>query len=333
MGNLAGDGHARTATRRVEDVAAAEAMHAHRNGLIGLFATEAPAVTCSRASRWLPWTGNLLERRMPDGIDLDAYLRRIGWTGAVATDLATLRGLATAHVATIPFANLNPLLGLPVKLDLATLQQKLVRDGHGGYCFEQNLLFEAVLRAIGFEVSGLIARVLWGHPEDMITPQTHMLLHVSLEGESWLVDVGFGGHVLTGALRLQPDIEQPTGHEPFRLLRHDAEWRMQSLSHGEWHSLYRFELRPTPLVDYVLANHYVSTHPASRFVSNLMLGRTPGDRRLGLFNREFTLRRIGHEPERRVLADVAELREVVEREFLLRLPVGADVDRRLENLP
>jgi N-hydroxyarylamine O-acetyltransferase len=283
--------------------------------------------------QWLPWTGIFPERRMADELDLDAYLRRIGWTGAVAADLATLRGLAMAHVATIPFANLNPLLGLPVQLDLATLQQKLVRDGGGGYCFEQNLLFEAVLRAIGFEVTGLIARVLWGHPEDTMTPQTHMLLHVRLNGESWLADVGFGGHVLTGALRLQPDIEQATAHEPFRLLRLGAEWRMQSLSHGEWRSLYRFELRPTPLVDYVVANHYVSTHPASRFVGNLMLGRTPGDCRFSLFNREFTRRRIGHEPERRVLADVAELREVVEREFLLRLPTGADVDRRLESLP
>ena len=270
---------------------------------------------------------------MPDAIDLDAYLRRIGWDRPVVPDLATLRGLAVAHVAAIPFANLNPLLGLPVKLDLSALQHKLVHDGRGGYCFEQNLLFEAVLRTIGFEVTGLIARVLWGHPDDAITPQTHMLLHVRLDGEIWLADVGFGGHVLSGALRLQSDIEQATGHEPFRLLRRDAEWRMQSREHEEWRTLYRFELRPTPLVDYVVANHYVSTHPASRFVSNLMLGRTPTDRRLSLFNREFTVRRMGHEPEHRVLRDVAELRQVVEQEFLLRIPAGADVDRRLESLP
>src|SRR6185437_972385 len=241
-------------------------------------------------------SADLPENRVPDRIDLDAYLHRIGWHGAVAVDLTTLRGLAMAHVAAIPFANLNPLLGLPVELDLDALQQKLVLQGRGGYCFEQNLLFEAVLRAIGF-------------------------------------DVGFGGHVLTGALRLQPDIEQPTGHEPFRLLRHDAEWRMQSLAHGSWRTLYRFDLQPTPLVDYVVANHYVSTHPASRFVSNLMLGRTTADRRLGLFNYEFTVRRSGHEPERRNLGDVSELRHVVEHEFLLRIPPGADIDRRLEGLP
>ncbi|MEO8778882.1 MAG: arylamine N-acetyltransferase [Rhodanobacter sp.] len=270
---------------------------------------------------------------MSDAIDLDAYLRRIGWDGAVAADLATLRGLAMAHVAAIPFANLNPLLGVPVKLDLPALQHKLVHEARGGYCFEQNLLFEAMLRAIGFEVTGLIARVLWGQPDDASTPQTHMLLQVRLDGESWLADVGFGGHVLTGVLQLQPDIEQPTGHEPFRLRKCDAEWRMQSLAHGEWRSLYRFELRPTALVDYVVANHYVSTHPASRFVNNLILGRTPADRRLSLFNREFTVRRLGHEPEHRVLRTVAELRQLVEQEFLLRIPAGADVDRQLESLP
>ncbi|MEO6927477.1 MAG: arylamine N-acetyltransferase [Rhodanobacter sp.] len=266
-------------------------------------------------------------------IDVDAYLRRIGWSGKLATNLATLRGLAIAHVATIPFANLNPLFGLPVDLDLAALQQKLVHDGRGGYCFEQNLLFEAVLQEIGFEVTGLIARVLWGQPEDAQTPQSHMLLRIDLDGDSWLADVGFGGHVLTGALRLEPDIEQATGHEPFRLLRRDAEWRMQSLAHAEWHTLYRFELRPTPMIDYVVANHYVSTHPASRFVSNLMLGRTTAERRLSLFNRELTVRQTGHEPERRNMRDVAELRHVVEHEFLLRIPAGADVDRRLESLP
>ena len=270
---------------------------------------------------------------MPAKIDVDAYLRRIGWRGAVSADLATLRGLATAHVAAIPFANLNPLFGLPVDLDLAALQQKLVNDGRGGYCFEQNLLFEAILQEIGFEVTGLIARVLWGHPEDAQTPQSHMLLRIDLAAESWLADVGFGGHVLTGALRLEPDIEQATGHEPFRLLRHAAEWRMQSLARDGWHTLYRFELRATPMIDYVVANHYVSTHPASRFVNNLMLGRTTTDRRLSLFNRELTVRRTGYEPERRNLRDVAELRQVVEHEFLLHIPAGAEIDQRLENLP
>lgn len=265
--------------------------------------------------------------------DLDLYLRRIGWNSAVAPDLATLRGLAAAHVAAIPFENLNPLLGLSVDLELAALEQKLLRDRRGGYCFEQNLLFAGALRTIGFRVSGLIARVLWHAPEDLNTAQTHMLLRVELDGESWIVDVGFGGQVLTGALRLVPDIAQETGHEPFRLVLVDGDWRMQSLIRGEWRSLYRFDLRPSHPIDYVVSNHYVSTHPFSFFVGNLIAARTTADRRLSLFNREFTIRRLGHEPERQLLHDAAAVRRVLQQEFLLRLPDVAGLDRRLENLP
>jgi len=270
---------------------------------------------------------------MHDSIDLDAYLRRIGWRGGVAVDLASLRGLATAHVAAIAFENLTPLLGLPVPLDTPALERKLVHDGRGGYCFEQNLLFAAVLRTIGFEVSGLIARVLWQHPEDAVTAQTHMLLRVELDGASWLADVGFGNQVLTGALRLQADVEQPTGHEPFRLVERDGEWRMQSCVRGQWFTLYRFDLRRCEMVDYVVANHYVSTHAASRFPRNLIAARTTADRRLSLLNHEFTVRRLGQEPERHTLDGVAAIRHVLEHEFLLRLPPGEALDRRLGQLP
>lgn len=270
---------------------------------------------------------------MSDSIDLGAYLRRIGHDAAVVPDLVTLRALAVAHVAAIPFENLNPFLGLPVNLELASLEHKLLRAGRGGYCFEQNLLFAEVLRAIGFEVSGLIARVLWTQPEDAITAQTHMLLRVALPDGSYLVDVGFGGQTLAGALRLQADIEQPTTLEPFRLIMVDGDWRMQSLVGGQWLTLYRFDLRYVQTIDYVVANHYVSTHPASHFTSNLIVARTASDCRLSLRNREFTVRRPDREPERRTLHDRAGIRRVLEQEFLLRLPEHADLDRRLDNLP
>lgn len=270
---------------------------------------------------------------MQGSIDLNAYLRRIDWQGTPVADLATLRSLAIGHVNALPFENLDPLLGLPVNLDLAALERKLVHDGRGGYCFEQNLLFAAVLRTIGFDVSGLIARVLWHKTDDAITAQTHMLLRVELDGETWLTDVGFGGQVLTGVLRLQPDIEQATGHEPFRLTVHDGDWRMQSLVRGQWLSLYHFDLRPCPLIDYVVANHYVSTHADSHFVGNLVAARTTHNRRLSMLNREFTIRRLGQEPERRSLRGHAEIRRVLEEEFRLRLPAHADLDRRLDSLP
>jgi N-hydroxyarylamine O-acetyltransferase len=270
---------------------------------------------------------------MQDAIDLQAYLRRIGWHGAARADMSTLQAIVAAHLTTIPFENLNPLLGLPVSLEWSALERKLVHEGRGGYCFEQNLLLQAALQAIGFEVSGLIARVLWTRAEDAVTPQTHMLLRVEMAGESWLVDVGFGGQTLVGVLRLQADVEQATRLEPFRLVQMDGDWRMQSLVRGSWLSLYRFDLRPVPLIDYVVANHYVSTHPDSNFVKHLNVARTTSEGRLSLRDREFTLRRIDHEPQRRTLDSVAEIRRVLEKEFLIRLPAHPRLDQRLGNLP
>src|SRR5213593_335985 len=98
---------------------------------------------------------------MTHAMDLAAYLQRIGWTGRVAPDRPSLQALAAHHAAAIPFENLDPLLGLPVALDLPSLEAKLVHAGRGGYCFEHNTLFAEVLTQIGFEVTRLAARVLW----------------------------------------------------------------------------------------------------------------------------------------------------------------------------
>jgi N-hydroxyarylamine O-acetyltransferase len=270
---------------------------------------------------------------MQPSIDLDAYVKRIGLERPACADLDHLRMLATAHVASITFENLNPLLGLPVDLELSALEAKLLHAGRGGYCFEQNLLFAAALRAIGYEVSYLIARVLWNQLDDAITGQTHMLLRVELDGSSWLVDAGFGGQALSGVLKLVPDVAQPTQLEPYRLLQSADGWRMQSQVRGQWLTLYRFDLRPAEMIDCIVSNHYVSTHPMSRFVSNLIVARTEPGRRLSLFNHEFTIRRLGREPERHVLSDHVAIRQVLEQEFLLRLPEGVGLDQRLQQLP
>jgi N-hydroxyarylamine O-acetyltransferase len=270
---------------------------------------------------------------MSHAIDLNGYLRRIAYSGPVSADLPTLRALATAHVAAIPFENLDPLLGVPVSLELDAVERKLVQEGRGGYCFEQNHLFMAVLRAIGFDVSGLIARVLWTQPEDAVTPQTHMLLRVELDDVSWLADVGFGSMALSGALRLQPDREQPTGNEPFRLLNEAGDWRMQAQVRGEWKTLYRFDLQPHQAIDYVVANHYTSTYPGSHFLHGLIVARTLADRRIGLRNREFAVHPTGGESIRSTLHGLAEIKQVLQEQFGIRLPPHAQLDRRLDALP
>ena len=269
-----------------------------------------------------------------ESIDLHAYLARIGLRQPVAPNLQTLRTIIAAHVTTIPFENLEPLLGISPALDIASVQCKLVRDGRGGYCFEQNRLLSDALRAIGFQVTDLAARVLWGQPEDAITARTHMLLRVEAEGKSWLADAGFGGNTPTGPLEFVPDVEQPTPHEPFRLIqRDDSDWRLQLFAPDAWQTLYRFNLQPQFPADYRVGNWWTSTHPDSHFVTGLTAARAPGGRRLTLRNRQFTERTIGGNTIKRTLATTAEIRVVLQDEFLIRLPQHPDLDRKLGSLP
>ena len=287
-------------------------------------------------------------------MDLDAYFARIGFTGARTPTLETLRALHLAHAQAIAFENLNPLLGWHVPLDLPSIEEKLVRAGRGGYCFEQNALFAAALRAVGFEVTGLAARVIWNAPEDAIRPRGHMLLKVDIQAEPYIADVGFGGQTLTGPLRLMVDVEQSTPHERFRFVAVDPrpadvdsatrgpadsgsiaggafgrDLKLQSLVRGAWKSLYRFDLQPQHEPDYEVANYYLATNPASHFRSSLMAARPMPGRRYGLANNQLTVHHLEGPSERRRLTNVAEVREVLESVFGLTLPQGAELDAAL----
>ncbi|HET7592735.1 MAG TPA: arylamine N-acetyltransferase [Rhodanobacteraceae bacterium] len=267
-------------------------------------------------------------------IDLDAYLRRIGLQTSVAPNPQTLRAIVAAHVAAIPFENLDPFLGITPSLDIASVQQKLVRNGRGGYCFEHNRLLSDALRAIGFDVTDLGARVLWGQSEDAITARSHMLLRVEIEGRSWLADAGFGGNTPTAPLELVPDIEQATPHEPYRLIRRsDSDWRLQLFAADAWQTLYRFDLQPQFPADYRVSNYWTSTNPDSHFVSGLTAARAPAGRRLALRNRQFTEYTTGGGTTRRTLATTAEIRAILQDEFLIPLPERPKLGEMLDRLP
>ena len=127
-------------------------------------------------------------------LDLDAYLARIGYDGPREPTLEVLRAIHAAHPAAIPFEAIDVLLDRGVDISLPAVQAKLIAGRRGGYCFEQNTLFLAVLRELGFDVEPLLARVVWMRPADAPAgPRTHMVLRVTLEGRPWLADVGFGG--------------------------------------------------------------------------------------------------------------------------------------------
>lgn len=262
-------------------------------------------------------------------VDLDAYLKRIGYTGSRAPTLDTLRALHLNHALSIPFENIDVLRGMPIELDPDSLERKLVHEGRGGYCFEQNLLFGRVLMALGFSVQRLVARVLWQRPDDGTQPRTHMLLFVQLGEGGYISDVGFGGLTLTGPLRLEPDVEQATPHEPFRIRRDGREFIVEVRVRGEWRPQYRFDLQEQREIDIDVLSHYVSTHPTSPFRSRLMAALVAEDRRFQLRDREFTVYHRDGREERRELETVPALRATLRSAFGIRLPDEADVDAAL----
>jgi N-hydroxyarylamine O-acetyltransferase len=255
--------------------------------------------------------------------DLEAYFERIAYRSAREASVATLNAIISAHAQAIPFENLDVLLGRPIDLAPAALMGKLVRERRGGYCFEQNGLLLRVLRALGFDASAIGARVRIDRPRDFIPPRTHQFVHVRVDGESWLADVGVGGLSLTAAIRLQTDVEQATPHEPRRIIEERGVLYHQARFAGAWHDVCEFTLDDMPPIDREIANWYTSAHPRSHFKDRLIVARAaPDGARLTLVNDELRLRRRDAEVEKHAIASAGELVEVLAREFGLSFPAG-----------
>jgi N-hydroxyarylamine O-acetyltransferase len=261
---------------------------------------------------------------------LAAYFERIGYAGAQQATSETLYALHRLHPQVIPFENLDTLLGRTPRLDLESVFAKLVSARRGGYCYEHNLLFRAVLDTLGFETTGLAARVVWSEPAGM-PPRTHMMLLVETPDETWLADVGFGSMTLSAPLLFDTGREQATPHELFRIdLIERGDYVLRVKLGDAWKSIYRFDLEPQFPADYAMANHYVSTFPDSVFVNHLIVARvTPGQRQT-LFDR--TLTRRGAAEEHRELATGAELGDVLQDLFGLALPPAGDLDTVLKRI-
>jgi N-hydroxyarylamine O-acetyltransferase len=251
-----------------------------------------------------------------DQFDLEAYLRRVGYEGPRTPTADVLADLHLAHAVSIPFENLDPRLGRPVRLDLAALQGKLVVGRRGGYCFEHNTLFAAALEALGFGVTRLAARVRFG--ASRLLPRTHMLLRVDAGGEVFLADVGFGGDGLLGPVPLMVGRESRQHLWTYRLVEEGHLWVLQSLRPGGWFDLYAFTLEPHFPVDFEVANHYTATHPDSIFVRALTVQRPTPQARHVLRNRDYSVETAVGTTTRSV-ADDEELRLLLAEVFGLEM--------------
>ncbi|MGW5441045.1 arylamine N-acetyltransferase family protein [Nocardia asteroides] len=225
------------------------------------------------------------DRWQGEELDLAAYLARIGYDGPLTPTVETLRALVAAHTTTIPFENLEILLGRGIPLDLATLQDKMVRRRRGGYCYENVGLFAAALERIGFGVTGLSGRVSMGSLDSgAIRPATHALLRVTTGDDDrvWICDVGFGAGPLAPFELVDAPGEFTLGLWRFRLERRTGDlgtdlWVLHQFGRDGWQDRYSFTLNPQYRIDYAVGNHFVSTSPRSPFTTRPFLQRfVPG---------------------------------------------------------
>lgn len=262
---------------------------------------------------------------MTDEANLDAYLRRINYSGSIAPTLETLQDLQRLHLIAIPFENLNPLMELPVRLQLSDIEQKLLIERRGGYCFEHNLLFKAVLESMDFTVTPLAAAVVTGQAREGEAPLNHMLLTVDVGGVPYLTDVGFGGSTPTAPLRLKADLEQQTPHGRYRLVGGYPKWRLETEIAGTWTPLYDFTLSPRTLDEYIAMNDGTM----ASFRNDLRVSRIDGPRRLNLRNARLNVHENG-ETTTRTLTNLLEIRDVLTNTFLIQLPATDRLDAALE---
>lgn len=254
-------------------------------------------------------------------VDLDSYCGRVGYDGPRTPTLETLRALQALHPAAIPFEAIDVLLGRGVDLSPAAVDAKIVGAGRGGYCFEHNSLLKRVLETIGFDVEGLAGRVRWMRPEGApVMPRTHMVLKVTVNGEAWLADVGFGGCVPTSPLRLSTAAPQPTGHEDFRVVAQGDLVTVEARRQGVWLPLYEVTFDPQFEVDYEVANWFTATHASSPFKRNLIVSRATPQARYTLLDNRLTVRTRDGQAVQTML-DAGQIERTLSETF--RLPVEA----------
>lgn len=255
--------------------------------------------------------------------DLSAYLDRTGLDVPPPVTAERLERLVRAHRLAIPFENLDIPLGRSIDLDPAAVFDKLVRRRRGGYCFEQNGLLEMALAALGFKARPLLGRVWLGAGEGAVTPVTHQIELVNIDGRDWIADAGFGGSWCPPMPLAE--IETAVGPDGARhRLRPYPRFGWMLERHGpventdgrggdspEWQRQYSFTLTEAHDIDREMSNHWTSTRPGVRFTSLVIASRVLEDGFLSLTGR--ILRSSDGTEE--VLTDAVALRDALNRRF------------------
>lgn len=229
-------------------------------------------------------------------VDVAAYLARISYSGPTDPTAANLRALHRAHLFSVPFENLDISLGRTIMAQEEPILNKIVSRRRGGFCYELNGAFAALLRELGFQVTLLSARVARANGGE--GPEfDHLTLRVDLE-KPWLADVGFGDSFL-GPLRLEADSEQQDPAGTFRLVQYGTQWLLHRAEPGtNWKPQYSFSLQPRRLEEFAGMCHYHQTSPDSSFTQNRVCSRATRDGRITLSEMKLIVTRNGQREER-----------------------------------
>lgn len=248
---------------------------------------------------------------------LSDYLTRINFEGEATTSLACLQRLMRCHLHSIPFENLDVKAGKIVSLVPEDIVNKIVYGGRGGYCYEVNGLFAMALTAIGFNYQIIGARPMF-YPQRR--PKTHVVLLVTIDGQHWLCDTGFGSFGLRAPIGLHQAGETiQQDHETFFLaLNEQHEYVLNAQVKGEWASQFGFDLHPMEWIDFMPANYFNSTHPDAVFVQRYLVMQQHANGRTLLFGDQ--LKKIDSGGETVTTINAAELDDVLWSEFKLQRP-------------
>ena len=229
-------------------------------------------------------------------MNVAAYLNRIGYSGPVTPAPETLRLLHTCHLETVPFENLDIARSRRIAMDPDAFVRKVVEKHRGGFCYELNGAFAALLGAIGFRMTLLSGRVPRKDGSD--GPEfDHLALRVDLD-EPWLADVGFGDSFVE-PLRLRTEIEQEQAGGTFRIIDSGDSLKVERLQHdGAWRTEYCFTLVARELNDFAGMCHFHQTSPESHFTQKRICSRATATGRITLADRNLILTEDGRRQER-----------------------------------
>lgn len=262
--------------------------------------------------------------------ELKLYFDRIGLAISVSPTLEVLTVICQHHTRTIPFENIDPVLGIPIKLDMQAIHQKLLVEKRGGYCFEHSMLLMEVLAEIGYKVRGITSRPASSYNKKNKATRTHMALVVTHKEKDYLIDVGYGSLVPTEPLLLEENLIQSTALGDYKITREGTDFLLQTFVQNHWRPLYIFDLREQVYADFEVANWYISNHPNSYYVNNLMASIVKGDAHYSLNNNRLTtFCLVDNTKEKKILKSPNEVKEAFTNLFHISIDEIAGFENRI----